>query len=47
MTQDFNNLQQDCCFQEVIERSSQTYCGSKLSAKDSYGYSRLLMLLHQ
>ncbi|WP_319420625.1 hypothetical protein [Pleurocapsa sp. FMAR1] len=43
LTQNNDDRQQDACFKEVVERACQTYCGPKLSATNSYGYSRWLL----
>ena len=36
---------EDSCFREVVETACQTYRGPKLSATDSYGYSRWILEL--
>lgn len=43
MSQNNDNKQQDSCFREVIEKACQAYRGPKLSASNSYGYSRWLL----
>ena len=43
MTQKNQDLQQDSRFKERVEKACQNYYGPKLSATNSYGYSRWLL----
>ena len=42
---DIYDGQNNSCFEEVVSRACQTYSGSKLSAINSYGYSKWLLEL--
>ena len=45
MTLNDFGIPQDNCFQEVIDRALKSYCGAKLSAINSFGYSKWLLKL--